>query len=367
MRRILVSGGAGFIGSNFLHYWVQQHPDDQITVIDSLNYSGNLNNIEVLLSTSHISFHQDDICDESAVTMLLRDKNIETIVNFAAETHVDRSIHYPDSFIRSNIVGTHILLKSATQYWLRDGNPVLNHRFHHVSTDEVYGSLALDDSPFTEESPYQPSSPYSASKAASDHLVRAYQATYSLNTTVSNCSNNYGPYQYPEKLIPLCILNILRGKHMPIYGSGQNIRDWLHVHDHCRGIEFILLNGTPGNTYNIGGNCELKNIDVVRMICLRIDELFSQSVDLRKTYPDCPASRNKSCDSLISFLKDRPGHDLRYALNTGKIQEELGFSTRIPFSEGIKNTIEWYLQNKQWWSPLLDSNYESWINTQYQV
>ena len=330
MRRLLITGGAGFIGTNFVHYWVKRHPQDRIVVLDALTYAGNLANLDPVKDHPTFRFVQGIICDDSLVNTLMAEERIDTIVHFAAESHVDRSITGPDAFIQTNVVGTHVLLKAAKRAWLDNKSWQGNCRFHHVSTDEVYGSLGPDDPPFTEETPYAPNSPYSASKAASDHLVRAYHHTYGLNTTISNCSNNYGPYQFPEKLIPLCIVNLLNGKPLPIYGDGKNIRDWLHVEDHCCGIELIIEKGKGGETYNIGGNSERTNLQVVETLCSIMDELRPGSAPHKKQ---------------IQFVKDRPGHDWRYAINPAKIKLELGFDTKTDFRQKLGETLEWFLNN----------------------
>lgn len=365
MRNILITGGAGFIGSNFVHYCRKNDNDINITVIDALTYAGNRGNIECFEKEQGYEFVHGDICDESLLHDLIHKNDVDTIIHFAAESHVDRSIQGPDAFIQSNIVGTHVLLKCARQYWLDENNHRENHRFHHVSTDEVYGSLAFDDPAFHENTAYDPSSPYSASKAASDHLVRAYHRTYGMNVTISNCSNNYGPYHYPEKLIPLTILNILHGKPVPVYGQGANIRDWLYVTDHCRAIELILHKGETGRTYNIGGRSELNNLEVVNTICRLIDEIFRQDPLLAERYPLCPAAGGKKSDSLITFVKDRPGHDLRYAMDISKINNELGFEPLETFQSGITRTIRWYIDNESWWRKLLDGSYQDWLKVQY--
>jgi len=286
------------------------------------------------------------------VTALLREEKLDTIVHFAAESHVDRSISGPDAFIDTNVVGTHSLLKAARASWLDAG---LAHRFHHVSTDEVYGSLGPQDPGFHEEQKYEPNSPYSASKAASDHLVRAYHHTYGLEVSTSNCSNNYGPWHYPEKLIPLCLTNILRGRSLPIYGDGRNIRDWLFVEDHCRGIELVLEGGRLGETYNIGGNNEWANIDIVRLLCERIDERFARRPELAERFPDAPPAASGRSEELIEFVADRAGHDRRYAIDASKISRELGYQPTHSFESGIDVTIDWYLDNEAWWRPLLVS------------
>lgn len=342
-KRLLITGGAGFIGCNFVHYWAQQQPNDRIVVLDALTYAGDMDNLKPVAEHPNYRFVEGDICDTDLVEKLLHDEQIDTIVHFAAESHVDRSITGPDEFIRTNILGTHSLLKAAKKLWLDADSPVTHHRFHHVSTDEVYGSLAPDDAPFTESHPYAPNSPYSASKASSDHLVRAYQETYGLNTSISNCSNNYGPYQNPEKLIPTVILRILNGQPIPVYGDGSNIRDWLYVEDHCRGIAAILEQGTVGETYNIGGNNEWANIDLVKHICHITDQLINQSETLAVRFPNAPASRGQTADSLISFVTDRAGHDWRYAINSQKIVSELNYQPQQDFAELLTHTINWQI------------------------
>ncbi len=349
-RCLLVTGAAGFIGANFAHYWLGRHPGDRLIAYDALTYAGNRANLASLESHPDFSFVHADICDEARVTALLRDESVDTIVHFAAESHVDRSISGPDAFIQTNVVGTHSLLKAARSVWLEDDKP---HRFHHVSTDEVYGSLAPDAPGFFEEQKYEPNSPYSASKAASDHLVRAYHHTYGLQVTTSNCSNNYGPWHYPEKLIPLCLTNILRGLPLPIYGDGMNIRDWLFVEDHCRGIELVLEGGRIDQTYNIGGNNEWANIDIVKLLCSRVDAHFAEQPGLAERFPDAPPARGEASSSLIEFVTDRAGHDRRYAIDASKISEELGYRPQHSFESGIEVTIAWYLDNESWWRPLL--------------
>jgi dTDP-glucose 4,6-dehydratase len=349
-RRILVTGAAGFIGANFVHYWLERYPEDQLVAYDALTYAGNLASLADLEENPRFQFVHADICDESLVTELLRKKNIDTIVHFAAESHVDRSISGPDAFVQTNVTGTHSLLKAARAVWLAEELP---HRFHHVSTDEVYGSLEPQQAGFHEEQQYQPNSPYSATKAASDHLVRAYHHTYGLQVTTSNCSNNYGPYHYPEKLIPLCLTNILRGRPLPVYGDGMNIRDWLYVEDHCRGIDLILEGGRPGETYNIGGNNEWANIDIVELLCSSLDRRFALRPELSERFPRAPAAAGSESSSLIEFVTDRAGHDRRYAIDAGKIHEELGYAPLQSFESGIELTIDWYLACEEWWRPLL--------------
>ena len=350
MRSLLVTGGAGFIGANFVHYWLEHHPQDRVVVLDALTYAGNHASLRALEGRSTFRFVHGNIRDQGQVERLLREEHLNTIIHFAAESHVDRSILGPDTFIETNILGTHVLLKAARRVWLDAGGGVPYHRFHHVSTDEVYGSLGIGDPPFTEITPYAPNSPYAASKAASDHLVRAYQHTYGLNTTLSNCTNNYGPYQFPEKLIPLCIINLLNGKPLPIYGDGKNVRDWLHVEDHCRGIELLLEAGRPGCAYNIGGNSERTNLQVVSLLCTIMDALNPESA---------PHQR------LIQFVPDRLGHDRRYAINPGKITSELGYRTVHKLEAGLRETVEWYIRNRDWWQSILSGEYKDWVKQQY--
>jgi dTDP-glucose 4,6-dehydratase len=364
MRKLLVTGGAGFIGSNFVHYWIEQHPDDRLVVLDALTYAGNLTSLESVKSHPGFRFVHGDICDGERVEELLHDEHIDTIVHFAAESHVDRSIHGPDAFIEANILGTHSLLKAARQVWLKDGS-AQEHRFHHVSTDEVYGSLGPQDPAFNENTAYAPNSPYSATKAASDHLVRSYHHTYGLQVTTSNCSNNYGPYHFPEKLIPLMIVNILHGRALPVYGDGRNIRDWLHVSDHCRGIELILSRGKAGEVYNIGGNSECENIRLIQLICDMADQAFGTDESLRAAYPECPAARGQSTATLIKFVTDRAGHDRRYAIDASKIERELGYRAAVVLEAGIRDTFAWYLQNPGWWRAVMDGSYRSWLAMNY--
>ncbi len=354
MARLLVTGAAGFIGANFVHYWLREKPGDRVVGLDALTYAGNRANLDDVEGHNDFRFVEGDICDQDLAEELLREEKIDTLVHFAAESHVDRSITGPDAFIETNIVGTHSLLKAARKVWMSDGNPVENHLFQHVSTDEVYGTLEPDDPPFSETTPYAPNSPYSASKAGSDHLVRAYHHTYGMRVTTTNCSNNYGPYQFPEKLIPLCLHNMLVGKPLPIYGDGKNIRDWLYVEDHCHGIHLVIDNGRLGETYNIGGNNEWTNIDIVTTMCQLVDDFFSRTGELRERYPDAPAARGEPTESLITFVTDRPGHDRRYAIDARKIMGELGYEPRETFETGIRKTIHWYLEHEAWWKPLIE-------------
>lgn len=364
MKKLLITGGAGFIGSNFVHHWLHHHPGDRVVVLDALTYAGNLNNLEVVCDRSELRFVHGDIGDTARVESLLREECIDTLVHFAAESHVDRSIHGPDAFIEANVLGTHSLLKAARKVWL-DERRVPEHRFHHVSTDEVYGSLSMTDPAFTETTPYAPNSPYSATKAASDHLVRAYHHTYGLSVTTSNCSNNYGPFHFPEKLIPLMIVNILEGKSLPIYGDGKNVRDWLHVTDHCRGIELILQKGRVGEVYNIGGGSEAENIYLVRTLCGIMDQLFARHADLKRRFPNAPAAQGKPSDSLMTYVKDRPGHDRRYAINCHKIETELGYRAEVKIDAGLLSTVDWYLNNEPWWRAVMDGSYRQWVEKQY--
>ncbi len=357
---LLITGGAGFIGSNFVYYWLKNHPEDRIVILDALTYAGHLPNLEKARQSQKVVFVHGDIRDKELVETLLRQHKIDTIVHFAAESHVDRSIHTPDDFIETNVLGTHNLLKMARKIWLDNGlgsnssllYPKVDFRFHHVSTDEVYGSLEPEDPAFTEKSPYAPNSPYAASKAASDHLVRAYHRTYGLPITISNCSNNFGPYQFPEKLIPLMVINMLEGRELPVYGDGKQVRDWLYVEDHCRGIEYILKSGQTGETYNIGGNSEIDNIRLVHELTRLMDSFF-------------PGSAYTPHASLIRHVKDRPGHDRRYAINSQKIHKELGFDLEYDFSKALSNTVIWYIENESWWRDLMNEEYFSWIDSHY--
>jgi dTDP-glucose 4,6-dehydratase len=365
MRRLLVTGGAGFIGANFVRYWLLNHPGDRIVVLDALTYAGNLASLEPAQDRAEFTFVRGDIRAAGLAESLLRGHAIDTIVHFAAESHVDRSIAGPDAFVETNVTGTHELLKAARRVWLEEGAERGTRRFHHISTDEVYGSLSPDEAPFTETSPYAPNSPYAASKAAADHLVRAYHHTYGLPVTTSNCSNNYGPFQFPEKLIPLMLVNLLEGKPLPVYGDGLNVRDWLFVEDHCRAIDRVIQAGTVGETYNVGGRNEWKNIDIVRLLCRLIDEAFRGDSSLASRFPRSPAARGGSGQELISFVKDRPGHDRRYAIDATKIERDLGFSPRETFETGIRKTIEWYLANESWWRSVMDGSYRDWMARQY--
>jgi dTDP-glucose 4,6-dehydratase len=350
-RRILITGGAGFIGSNFVHHWCRQHPGDRVVVLDALTYAGNRANLASLESHPQFRFVQGDICDRPLIDQLLREEAIDTVAHLAAESHVDRSILGPDAFIRTNVVGSFTLLEAFRQHWLAQQQPE-HFRFLHVSTDEVYGSLSPTDPAFSETTPYAPNSPYSASKAGSDHLARAYFHTYGLPTLITNCSNNYGPYHFPEKLIPLMCINILMGKALPVYGDGQNVRDWLYVEDHCHALDVVIQRGQPGETYNVGGNNEVKNLELVEMLCDLMDELA----------PELPIRPSRQ---LITFVKDRPGHDRRYAINATKIRTELGWEPQVTVSEGLQKTVQWYLSHRDWWQPLLSPEYQAYYAKVY--
>lgn len=350
-KNLLVTGGAGFIGSNFVNYWSQKYPQDQIIVLDALTYAGNCNNLNNLANNPHFAFIHGNICDRTLVDSILATEKITHIAHFAAESHVDRSILGPEAFIQTNVVGTFTLLESFRHHWLQANQPS-NYCFLHVSTDEVYGSLETDEPAFTETTAYAPNSPYSASKAGSDHLARAYYHTYNMPTMITNCSNNYGPYHFPEKLIPLMCINILLGKSLPVYGDGQNIRDWLYVEDHCTALDAVLNRGKAGETYNIGGNNEVKNIDLVKLICQLMDEIA----------PDLPV---KPASKLITFVKDRPGHDRRYAIDSSKLKTELGWQPSATVESGLRATLQWYLDNPQWWQPLLSEEYQKYYQQVY--
>ena len=326
---LFVTGGAGFIGSNFIFYMMKEHPQDRIVCIDKLTYAGNLATLEPILDRENFRFARVDICDREAVFRLFAEERPDVVVNFAAESHVDRSIENPGVFLQTNILGTQTLMDACRKYGVR--------RFHQVSTDEVYGDLPLDrpDLFFTEETPIHASSPYSASKASADLLVQAYCRTFGLPATISRCSNNYGPYQFPEKLIPLMIANALADKPLPVYGKGENVRDWLYVEDHCKAIDRILQNGRVGEVYNIGGHNEMRNIDIVKLICKAVSKP----------------------ESLITFVADRKGHDLRYAIDPTKMGQELGWQPETMFNEGIHKTIQWYLDNRAWWEDILSGAY----------
>ncbi|MFA1644087.1 MAG: dTDP-glucose 4,6-dehydratase [Enterobacteriaceae bacterium] len=347
MRRILVTGGAGFIGSAVVRHIIQ-NTQDAVVVVDKLTYAGNLASLAPVADDPRFAFEQVDICDRDALNTVFATHKLDVVMHLAAESHVDRSIDGPAVFIETNIVGTYNLLETSRAWWSGlAAEQKAAFRFHHISTDEVYGDLHSMDDFFTETTPYAPSSPYSASKASSDHLVRAWQRTYGLPTLVTNCSNNYGPYHFPEKLIPLMILNAIAGKPLPVYGDGQQIRDWLYVEDHARALYLVATEGTPGETWNIGGHNERKNLDVVTTICDLLEELVPMKPQGVQQYRD-----------LITRVPDRPGHDLRYAIDASKIERELGWAPQETFESGIRKTVEWYLANEGWWKQVLDGSYQ---------
>ena len=353
MKTILVTGGAGFIGSNFVLEWLSE-ADRAVVNLDKLTYAGNIQNLESVADDPRHVFVHGDIGDGELMSALLRRHQPEAIVHFAAESHVDRSIVGPEDFVATNVMGTFRLLEAARGYWSSlAGSERERFRFLHVSTDEVYGSLGPQDPPFTESTPYAPNSPYAASKAASDHLARAYYHTYGLPVLTTNCSNNYGPYQFPEKLIPLMCLNALEGKPLPVYGDGDNVRDWLYVGDHCEAIRTVLAHGRPGETYNIGGESEKTNLEVIRTLCGIIDELRPRADSTKRA-------------SLVTFVKDRPGHDRRYAIDATKIGKELGWRPRMSFEEGLRRTVAWYLDHGPWLQAVQTGAYRQWIDRQYE-
>ena len=352
--KILVTGGAGFIGSAVIRHIIQ-HTNNQVFNIDKLTYAGNLESLKGIDQHPNYQFKQIDICNTEQITAAIDAFQPNAIMHLAAESHVDRSIDGPAAFIQTNIVGTYTLLEAARKYWMSlDVEAQQNFRFHHISTDEVYGDLEGTTDLFTETTSYAPSSPYSASKASSDHLVRAWHRTYGLPVIVTNCSNNYGPYHFPEKLIPLVILNALDAKPLPVYGNGQQIRDWLYVEDHARALYKVVTEGVVGETYNVGGHNEKQNIEVVKTICKILDELK-------------PQANGQTYESLITFVKDRPGHDLRYAIDATKIQNELGWTPTETFETGIRKTVEWYLNNQEWVAHIQSGEYQSWLEKQYKA
>lgn len=354
MRNVLVTGGAGFIGSNFVRYLLKAEQDVRIFNLDALTYAGSMENLNDLPWPDRHKFVRGDITDQNLMNELMREHRIDTIVHFAAESHVDRSILGPGQFVQTNIVGTFTLLEAARKIWLTENEFSKDHyRFHHISTDEVFGTLAPGEPAWKEETPYAPNSPYAASKASSDHLVRSYGHTYGLPCTLTNCSNNYGPSQFPEKLVPLVILSALEEKSLPVYGDGQQIRDWLYVEDHCRAVHLVLQKGDMGSTYNIGGNNQPTNLEIVETICDILDE--------RK-----PRLNGGSYRKLIQFVKDRPGHDRRYAMDSGKIQRDLGWCPLFPLADGLRSTVEWYLSNPDWVVSIRkQQEYQAWLSKNY--
>jgi len=356
MNRFLVTGGAGFIGCNFVRALLQHDEFVRVWTLDALTYAGDRENLANLPDPARHSFVEGDICDRELVVELLREHDIDAIVHFAAETHVDRSIAGPEAFVRTNVQGTLSLLEAARKVWLRERGWGENDcRFHHISTDEVYGSLNSEDPPFTEQTPYAPNSPYAASKAAADHLVRSYINTYDLPATLSNCSNNYGPHQYPEKLIPVVLLNALNGLPLPIYGDGQQIRDWLYVEDHAEALLQVLKDGKVGETYNVSAGVQITNLDLVETICGLLDEMV----------PGSPWAPHRN---LIEFVEDRPGHDRRYAMDSRKIRNELGWQPRVKFESGLRRTIRWHLDHPAWIERIrAKPDYQEWIQQHYSL
>lgn len=340
---IIVTGGAGFIGSNFIYHMMKEHPDYRLICLDKLTYAGNLSTLAPIMDKANFRFVKEDICNREAVYDLFQQEKPDIVVNFAAESHVDRSIDNPEIFLQTNIIGTSVLMDACRKYGIT--------RYHQVSTDEVYGDLPLDrpDLFFTEETPIHTSSPYSSSKAAADLLAMAYKRTYELPVTISRCSNNYGPYHFPEKLIPLMIINALNGKPLPVYGEGMNVRDWLYVEDHCKAIDLVIHKGKVGEVYNIGGHNEMKNIDIVNLICRELDEL----------------GKTENAERLITHVTDRKGHDMRYAIDPAKIHGELGWLPETKFEDGIKKTISWYLENEDWWSEIISGEYQNYYKKMY--
>ncbi|MSR41730.1 MAG: dTDP-glucose 4,6-dehydratase [Phycisphaerales bacterium] len=363
---LLVTGGAGFIGANFVRAHLAHDPTARVVILDALTYAGNLGNLEGI-DAERCTFVRGDIRDTPLVCDLLRQHQLRALVHFAAESHVDRSILGPDLFIETNIVGTHSLLKATRLVWLEEEAGA--HRFHHVSTDEVYGSLELRDAAFTESSPVRPNSPYAASKAASDHLVRAYHETFGLDAVITNCSNNYGPYQLPEKLVPLLIVNCLLGERLPVYGDGLHVRDWLHVQDHCNAILLALRKGVAGETYNIGGENERTSLEILRLVVSAIDHAFERDASLATKYPQCPAAAGRSCAELVAFVRDRPGADRRYALDITKARRELGYCPHAiagpKFEAAFRDTVRWYMANDSWWKSVMDGHYREWVALNY--
>jgi dTDP-glucose 4,6-dehydratase len=364
MQSVLVTGGAGFIGQNLVHAWRAARPADRLVIVDAMTYAANIRSLEPLIADRSILFVKGDIKDAALMRRLFEEHKFTRVAHLAAESHVDRSIVDPEAFLQTNVLGTFTLLKAALEAW-RPAGTLDRGRFLHVSTDEVYGSLELTDPAFSESSPYRPNSPYAASKAASDHLVRAYVETYGLPALITNCSNNYGSYQHPEKLIPLMIIHALEGKSLPIYGDGSNVRDWLHVSDHCEALMAVIERGRVGETYNVGGGNERNNREVVGLICDTLDRAFAADSSLAARFPSCPAASGNSCRSLISFVTDRPGHDHRYAIDATKLAGELGKRCSVNFDDGLAQTVKWYLDHEDWWREVTSGAYRAWIDKNY--
>jgi dTDP-glucose 4,6-dehydratase len=364
MQSVLITGGAGFIGQNLVHAWRAARPADRLIVVDALTYAANIRSLEPLIGDRSVVFVKGDIRDAALMRRLFEQHGLTRVAHLAAESHVDRSIADPETFLQTNVLGTFTLLQAALDAWGSAG--ALDHaRFLHVSTDEVYGSLASGEPAFSESSPYRPNSPYAASKAASDHLVRAFVATYRMPALITNCSNNYGPHQHPEKLIPLMIIHALEGKALPVYGDGSNVRDWLHVSDHCAALMAVIERGRIGETYNIGGGNERNNRDVVGHICDLLDRAFAEDAALARRFPSCPAAAGHSCRSLIGYVTDRPGHDQRYAIDAAKLANELGNIRGVDFEGGLQRTIHWYLEHEGWWREVTGGGYQAWIAENY--
>jgi dTDP-glucose 4,6-dehydratase len=364
MQSVLITGGAGFIGQNLVHAWRAARPGDRLVVVDAMSYAANIRSLEPLIADRSIAFVNGDINDAPLIRCLFDEHQFTRVAHLAAESHVDRSIVDPEAFLQTNVLGTFTLLKAALDAW-RSAAMLDRARFLHVSTDEVYGSLGSAEPAFSEHSPYRPNSPYAASKAASDHLVRAFVATYGMPALITNCSNNYGPYQHPEKLIPLMIIHALDGKSLPVYGDGSNVRDWLHVSDHCDALMAVIGRGRIGETYNIGGDNERNNRDVVGSICDALDRAFAEDAGLAARFPSCPAAQSRSCRSLITYVTDRPGHDHRYAIDATKLAGELGNRRKIDFASGLGRTIHWYLEHEDWWRDVTSGAYKAWIDKNY--
>jgi dTDP-glucose 4,6-dehydratase len=364
MHTVLITGGAGFIGQNLVHAWRTARPSDYLVILDAITYAANVRSLEPLIGDRSILFVRGDIKDLGLMQRLFEEYRFTRVVHLAAESHVDRSIVDPEAFLQTNVLGTFNLLRAALDTW-RSSDMIDRARFLHISTDEVYGSLGPTEPAFSESSPYSPNSPYAASKAASDHLVRSFVPTYGLPALITNCSNNYGPYQHPEKLIPLMIIHALEGKSLPIYGDGSNVRDWLHVSDHCHALMSVIERGSVGETYNVGGGNERNNRDVVALICESLDEAFAADPELALRFPACPAASKTTCRSLIRYVTDRPGHDHRYAINATKLRAELGNRTSVAFETGLRQTVRWYLHQEEWWRCVTGDEYKSWINKNY--
>ena len=364
MQSVLITGGAGFIGQNLVHAWRAARPQDLLVVVDAMTYAANIRSLEPLIADRSLLFVRGDIRDAALMRRLFDDHKFTRVAHLAAESHVDRSIVDPEAFLQTNVLGTFTLLKAALDAW-RSSGTIEHARFLHVSTDEVYGSLGPDDPAFLESSPYRPNSPYAASKAASDHLVRSFVPTYGMPALITNCSNNYGPYQHPEKLIPLMIIHALEGKPLPVYGDGSNIRDWLHVSDHCAALMSVIERGRIGETYNVGGGNERNNRDVVGQICDTLDQAFAADRTLAARFPSCPAVSGAGCRSLISYVTDRPGHDHRYAIDATKLATELGTRCSVSFETGLRRTIGWYLDQEDWWRDVTSGAYRAWIDKNY--